>query len=293
MTPGVAGVEVVEADPQQDVGGRRPAEGRRDASRRGASARRHPSSAVLVRAAPGGRIGVACRAACPSMDQSWLARLPRLRKRRRWWLGGVQCVGHTIPRDRGRQIDSSRVAPASRPRRKGRRSASERSSTRTMCGVSVRTMSDSWASLRLLANSRPINGRSLRPGRPGHHRALLVADQTGEHVGFAVLQPDRRRDLPIAEGRQAIQRARHVAQRHLQRQRHLVVVMRPRRDVDVHADRFVDERGDRLLVDAAGGDRREGRHRHGHALAEARLRGDRPRTFATADWQASGSTCRT
>ena len=185
------------------------------------------------------------------------------------------------------------VPPASRPRRKGRRSASDRSSTRTMCGVSVRTMSDSWASLRLLANRRPINGRSLRPGKPGHHRALFVTDQTGEHVGFTVLEPDRRRDLAIAERRQAVQRARDVAQRHLQRQRHFVVVMRPRRDVDVHADGFVDERGDRLLVDAARGDRGEGRDRDRYALAKPRLRGNPLRCSQLRIGKRPGRRCRT
>ena len=35
-------------------------------------------------------------------------------------------------------------------------------------------------------------GRSLSPGTPDEHGALVVADQAGEHVGFAVLQPDRR-----------------------------------------------------------------------------------------------------
>ena len=37
---------------------------------------------------------------------------------------------------------------------------------------------------------------------------------------------------------------------------------------------LVDVRRDRLLVDAAGGDRRERRHRNRHALAESRLRRD-------------------
>ena len=50
--------------------------------------------------------------------------------------------------------------------------------------------------------------------------------------------------------------------------------MRARRDVDVDADVPVVERRDRLLVDAAGGDRRECRDRHGHFFAESRLRRD-------------------
>src|SRR5215510_11228618 len=48
--------------------------------------------------------------------------------------------------------------------------------------------------------------------------------------------------------------------------------MRTRRDVQVHADVLVIERGDRLLLDAAGGNRRERRDRYGNALAESRLR---------------------
>ncbi len=46
-----------------------------------------------------------------------------------------------------------------------------------------------------------------------------------------------------------------------------------RGDVDVHADVLVVERRDRLLCDAASGERGEGRHWHRHALTESRLRG--------------------
>ena len=203
MTTSAGGVKVVERDPQQDVGGRRPAEGSRDAPRRGPSARRHPSSWALGLAARAAESGWGCQAACPSRDR-WsgpvaaAAGTSALEAR----LGPVD--RHAVPRQRGTADRPSGSPPASRPRRKGRRSASDRSSTRTMCGVSVRTMSDSCTSLRLLANSRPISGRSLRPGMPGHHRALFVADQAGEHVGLAVLEPDRRGDLAIAEGRQPV-----------------------------------------------------------------------------------------
>ena len=39
-----------------------------------------------------------------------LARLPRLRERRRWRLGWVQCIRHAVPRQRRRQIDRRRPA---------------------------------------------------------------------------------------------------------------------------------------------------------------------------------------
>src|SRR3990167_8922234 len=58
------------------------------------------------------------------------------------------------------------------------------------------------------------------------HRALVVADQSREHVRFTVPQADRRRDLAVAEGRQAAEsRTGDAAHRQLQRQRDLVVVM--------------------------------------------------------------------
>ena len=80
--------------------------------------------------------------------------------------------------------------------------------------------------------------------------------------------------------------------RDLQRQRHVVVVMRARRDVDVDADVLVVERGDRLLRRAAGGDRREGRDRDRHLLAEARLRRRCLRRCAAAGSQACACSCR-
>ena len=164
----------------------------------------------------------------------------------------------------------SRIGPpVSRPTRNGRRSTSVRSSTRTMCGVSVMMMSVSLRSVVLWANSRPMSGMSLSPGMPVERRPLLVADESGQHAGFAVAQADDRVDRPVAERRQAaVAFARDGADLHLERQRHVVVVVRARRDVDVHADVLVDVRRDRLLVHAAGGDRREGRVRHRHALAE-------------------------
>ena len=133
----------------------------------------------------------------------------------------------------------------------------------SVCVVSVCVCAKSW----------PTSGRSLSPGTPSSTRPLVVANQAGEHVGLAVPQPDDRVDLAVAERRQAAEAgARDALHRDLQRQRHLVVVMRARRDVDVHADVLVVERGDRLLRRAAGGDRREGRDRHRHAFAEPRLR---------------------
>ena len=71
-----------------------------------------------------------------------------------------------------------------------------------MCGVSVRMMSVCCDSLRLLANSRPIRREVAEAGHAGQDGALFVADQAGEHVGLAVLQPDGRGDLRVAEGRQ-------------------------------------------------------------------------------------------
>jgi hypothetical protein len=114
---------------------------------------------------------------------------------------------------------------------------------------------------------------SLRPGNAGERLALLVTNQAGEHVGFAVAQADRGVDLAIAERRQPAEAgAGNARDGDFQPERHVVVVVRPRRDVDVHADVLIVERRDRLLRLTAGCDRREGRHRDRDALAEARLR---------------------
>ena len=157
----------------------------------------------------------------------------------------------------------------SRPTRNGRRSVSVRSSTRTMRGVSVRTMSVSCVS-RFGVGEQPADDRQVaQAGHALEHAALVVANQAGEQVRLAVLQPDHRVDRAVAERRQPAEAgARDAADLDLERQRHLVVVMGARRDVDVHADVLVVERRDRLLRHAAGGDRREGGDRHRHALAE-------------------------
>ncbi|PYR66070.1 MAG: hypothetical protein DMF88_17665 [Acidobacteria bacterium] len=43
---------------------------------------------------------------------------------------------------------------------------------------------------------------------PFQRRPLVVADEAGEQVGLAVAQPDRRRDLAVAERRQPSRRRR-------------------------------------------------------------------------------------
>ena len=132
--------------------------------------------------------------------------------------------------------------------------------------------------LRFLAMIReqPPDERQIAQSRYSReHRALVVADQSREHVRFTVPQADRRRDLAVAEGRQAAEsRTGDAAHRQLQRQRDLVVVMGAGGDVDVHPDILVLVRRDRLLVDAAGGDGGERGDRHGHPLTEPRLCGD-------------------
>ena len=168
-----------------------------------------------------------------------------------------------------------RSAPSIRgPRGTRRRSVSVRSSTRTMCGVSVRMMSV-CVRLGLVVREQPADDRQVAQARDAVQRApLVVADEPGQHVGFAVAQPDHRVDLAIAERRQTAEAgSRDALNADFQRQRHVVVVVRARRDVDVDADVLVVERRDRLLRRAAGGDRRERRDRHRHALAEPRLRG--------------------
>ena len=158
-----------------------------------------------------------------------------------------------------------------------------------------------------------MTGRSLSPGTPSSDRALLVANQAGQHVGLAVLQPDHRVDRAVAERRQAAEAgARDAAHLDLQRQRHLVVVVRARRDVDVDADVLVVERRDRLLVctppAAIGakvvtgtGTRSPNRACAGDAFRRAQLRvGQRARvrcrssaagSRAPAGWSASTSAC--
>ena len=84
---------------------------------------------------------------------------------------GAGCASGAIgPGSRGTcgtaGISDPRSSAPVRPRRNGLRSASDTSSVRTMCGVSVRMMSVCVDSLRLRANSRPTSGMSLRPGTP-------------------------------------------------------------------------------------------------------------------------------
>ena len=118
------------------------------------------------RAAAAGLLRRRRRDACPA------AALQRLRERRAP-AAARRARGHARAGSARRAAASGAAAvrrppplPESRPSRNGRRSLSDRSSTRTMCGVSVRMMSVCCVSLWLLANSRPMSGRSLRPGTP-------------------------------------------------------------------------------------------------------------------------------
>ena len=130
--------------------------------------------------------------------------------------------------------------------------------------------------LLVVLREQPSDDRQVaQAGDAFERRPLFVANQPGEQVGLAVAQADRRVDVARAERRQVVvARAREVAHLELQPQRDVVVVVHPRRDLDVHANGAVGERGDRLLVDAAGGDRRKGHARHRHIVAEPRGRGD-------------------
>src|SRR5438093_7383350 len=85
-------------------------------------------------------------------------------------------------------------------------------------------------------------------GHALQRRALIVANQPGEHVGLALAQPDDGVDLAVAERREPAESgARDAAHLHPDRQRHVVVMVRARRDVDVDADVLVGERRNRLL----------------------------------------------
>ena len=96
----------------------------------------------------------------------------------------------------GRSTGVTPPVPPLRPSRNGRKSASVTSSTRTICGVSVRMMSVWSDSFLLRANRRPMSGMSTQSWHASEHRALLVADEAGEHIGLAILQPDGRGNLP-------------------------------------------------------------------------------------------------
>ena len=103
-------------------------------------------------------------------------------------------------------------APLSRPTRNGCRSSARKSSTRTMRGVSVRMMSVSCVSLRVVREEAADDREVAQPGNAGQHRALVVANEAGEHVGLAVLQPDHGVDRAVAERRQIAEaRARNAA----------------------------------------------------------------------------------
>src|SRR5436190_22153933 len=83
---------------------------------------------------------------------------------------------------------------------------------------------------------------------------FIVSNQPREHVRLAVAQADHRADLAVAERWQpAESRSRDALYRNLERQADLVVEVQARRDVDVHADVFVDVRRQRLLWRTARG----------------------------------------
>ena len=191
--------------------------------------------------------------------------------------GGGGCAaggGGAVSRMTGRSITPPAPADPARPTRKGRKSSS---SQVQHAHDARRQRQDDVGLLRLAAVVREQSSHERKVAQPGHpfeHAPLVVADQARQQVRLAVLQADHGVDLAIAEGGQPAEAgAGNTADQNLQRQRHLAIVMRARRDVDVHADVLVVERRDRLLRDAAGRDRREHRDRHRHTLAEPRLRG--------------------
>src|SRR4029079_6628879 len=98
-----------------------------------------------------------------------------------------------------------------------------------------------------------------QPDDAREHTSFIVADQTREQVGLAVVQSNHRADIAVAEGWQSTEScAGNTAHFELQRERYLVVMVRARRDVDVDADVLVVERRDRLLADATRCNWREG-----------------------------------
>ena len=139
--------------------------------------------------------------------------------------GAGMAAGAGLGRSGQRQLEIG--ATESRPTRNARRSPSLRSSTRTMCGVSVRMMSR-LGGLDPVVREQPADDREVAQPRDAvEHAPLVVANQPGQHVGFAVPQPDHGVDLAIAERRQ-------VAEAHVPEmlctatfsvKRHIVVVM--------------------------------------------------------------------
>ena len=121
-----------------------------------------------------------------------------------------------------------------------------------------------------MANARQV----AQPGNAVPCAALVVADQTGEHVRLAIPQSNLRLDFPVTEGWDPAETFSGDARdRDDERQRDGVIEVRARCDVDVDADVFVVERGDRLLRDATSGNRGKRRHRNRNPLAKPRLRG--------------------
>ena len=72
---------------------------------------------------------------------------------------------------------------------------------------------------------------------PSPNLPLIVADEAGEHVRFAVLEPNLVLDLAVPNvGISPKPVPEMLVTEIVERQRDVVVEVRPRRDVDVDAD---------------------------------------------------------
>ena len=151
---------------------------------------------------------VGCRAR-PAVGGGCRRPAPGCRRRR---VGAAARAASAAAAARAAAAAPSAAPIESRPTRNGRRSASVRSSTRMMCGVSVRMMSVCVGRSSACARTAGrCSGMSLSPGMPSSDLPLVVADQAGQHVRLAVAQPDDRVDLAVAERRQAAEaRARNA-----------------------------------------------------------------------------------
>ena len=91
--------------------------------------------------------------------------------------------------------------------------------------------------LAVVREQPPDDRQIAQAGNAFHDRPLVVANEAGEKVRLAVAKPDRRGDLAVAECRQPAEACSgQTRDDDLQRQRHIIVVVRPRRDVDVDAN---------------------------------------------------------
>ena len=164
---------------------------------------------------------------------------------------------------------AGRSTPRAPPRRRGPRgTAAGRPRVKSEhAHDSRRQRQDDVRFLRLAAvvREQPADERHVaQPGTPSSTRRSLSRIRPASRF----VSPSCRRITVLISrlpnvGQPAEAGPGNAADQDPQRQRHLAVVMRARRDVDVHADVLVVERRDRLLRDAAGGDGRERRDRHG------------------------------